>query len=116
MMYQNNLKIAFRSLLRRRTFTIINITGLALGMAAAIFAFLWVQNEMSFDSYHQQADNIYRVNNDWVFENGTQWKIANTSLPIVDVIRNEVPGVSNIGELMENRWRHFSLKKSIFRH
>jgi len=92
-MFQNNLKIAFRSLLRRRTFTAINITGLALGMTAAIFAFLWVQNEMSFDSYHQNADTIYRVNNNWKFEDGTDWKLAKTPLPIVEVINDEVPGV-----------------------
>ena len=110
-MFQNNLKIAFRSLLRRRTFTAINITGLALGMTAAIFAFLWVQNEMSFDSYHQNVDTIYRVNNDWEFENGDKWQIASTPLPIVDLIREEVPGALRIGALMENRWRPFSLKK-----
>ena len=110
MMFQNNLKIAFRSLLRRRTFTTINITGLALGMTAAIFAFLWVQNEMSFDSYHQNVENIYRVNNNWKFEDGTDWKIANTPLPIVEVINNEVPGVLKTATLLENRWRPFTLK------
>jgi len=73
MMFQNNLKIAFRSLLRHRTFTAINITGLALGMAAAIFAFLWAQNELNFDNYHQNVDNIYRVNNSWKFADGTEW-------------------------------------------
>ena len=50
--------------------TAINITGLALGMAAAIFAFLWVQNEMSFDQYHENAANIYRVNTDLKVSNG----------------------------------------------
>lgn len=111
MMFQNNLKIAFRSLLRRRTFSVINITGLALGMSAAIFAFLWVQNELSFDRFHKKATAIYRINNDWQFENGDKWQIAQTPLPIVEVIRNDVPGAERVGTLMENRWRPFTLKK-----
>ncbi|MFK7982197.1 MAG: ABC transporter permease [Saprospiraceae bacterium] len=111
MMFQNNLKIAFRSLLRRRTFTAINITGLTLGMVAAIFAFLWAQNEMNFDNYHQNVENIYRVNNNWKFEDGTDWKMAQTPFPIVEVIKNEVPGVLKTATLLENRWRPFTLKK-----
>ncbi len=110
-MFQNNLKIAFRSLLRRRTFTAINITGLALGMTAAIFAFLWVQNEMSFDRYHEKADTIYRVNNDWEFENGDFYKLALTPLPLANIIKNEVPGVIHTGLLLERKWPQFTLKK-----
>lgn len=109
-MFKNNLKIAFRSLLRRRTFTAINITGLALGMAAAIFAFLWVQNEMSFDSYHQNADNIYRVNTDIKITNGDTWYWAMTPLPLVDAMKAEIPEIKHTAVLYENRFRPFTLK------
>ena len=111
MMFQNNLKIAFRSLLRRRTFTAINITGLALGMTAAIFAFLWVQNEMSFDNYHKNAANTYRINTDLKIANGDTWHWAVTPLTLVDAIKEEIPEATQVTTLYENRFRPFTVKK-----
>ncbi|TAG65985.1 MAG: hypothetical protein EAZ26_09975, partial [Runella slithyformis] len=61
-MLRNYLKIAFRSLFKNRTYTFINIGGLALGMAVAVLITLWVQNELNYDGYHRQAKDIYRVN------------------------------------------------------
>ena len=41
--------------------SVLNIIGLSAGMTAAVFIFLWVQNELTFDSYHPNADRIYRI-------------------------------------------------------
>jgi len=60
-MLYNFLKIAVRNLQRNRGFSIINISGLAIGMASAILILLWVQSEFSFDSHHTKADRIYRL-------------------------------------------------------
>ena len=57
----NSLKVALRSLSRRKGFTFINILGLAVGMSCAIMIMLWVQYEWSFDKFHENADRIYRV-------------------------------------------------------
>lgn len=48
-MIKSYLKIAWRNLLRNKVFSVINISGLAIGMAAALFIFIWVQNELSYD-------------------------------------------------------------------
>ncbi|AEV99539.1 hypothetical protein A4D02_27250 [Niastella koreensis] len=61
-MFQNYLKIALRSILRYKAYSIINILGLAIGMASSILILLWVQHELSYDKWHKQAAKIYRVN------------------------------------------------------
>jgi len=54
-----NLKFVFRSLIKNRLHSMINIAGLAAGMAACAFILLWVQDELSYDRFHKDADEIY---------------------------------------------------------
>lgn len=60
-MIRNYLKVAFRNLWRSKGFSIINISGLAIGMASAILILLWIQNEMSFDRCHAKQDRLYQA-------------------------------------------------------
>jgi len=60
-MIKNYLKIAFRCIKRRKIYSFINITGLAIGMAAAMLILLWVRDERSYDRFHTNADRIYRA-------------------------------------------------------
>jgi putative ABC transport system permease protein len=60
-MYKNYLVIAFRNLIRQKFYSIINISGLAIGFAAFILIVIHVIHEFSFDKFHLKADNIYRV-------------------------------------------------------
>jgi putative ABC transport system permease protein len=60
-MLRNYLRVALRSLLRNRFFAAINIGGLAVGMAVALLIGLWIQDELSFDKYHEQYDRIVQV-------------------------------------------------------
>jgi len=60
-MIQNYLKISFRTIQRHKVYSCINIFGLAIGMACFILIFLWVQDELSYDRFHEKADQIYRV-------------------------------------------------------
>lgn len=60
-MLKNYLKIAFRNLWRHKAFSFINIMGLAVGMAACFLIFLYVSFELSYDSFHKKAPNIYRL-------------------------------------------------------
>jgi len=60
-MLKNYFKIAVRNLLRHKLFSGLNIFGLATGMACSILIFLWVQDEMSFDSFNPGADRIFRL-------------------------------------------------------
>ena len=60
-MFKNYLKIAIRNLIRNKIYSTINVLGLAIGIACCILIFLFVANELSYDSFHQNADKIYRV-------------------------------------------------------
>lgn len=60
-MIKNYFKIAFRSLLKSKGTSIINVLGLSIGMACCIIIFLFVQNELSYDRFHSKSDNIFRV-------------------------------------------------------
>jgi putative ABC transport system permease protein len=60
-MLKNYLKIAVRNLTNNKTFSFINITGLAVGIACAVLIMLWVQYELSFDKFHKNADRLYKV-------------------------------------------------------
>jgi len=60
-MLKNYFKTAWRNLFRNKFYSLINITGLTAGLAIGILILLWVQDELSFDSFHSNADNIYRV-------------------------------------------------------
>nr|WP_310587453.1 ABC transporter permease [uncultured Dyadobacter sp.] len=60
-MIRSYFKIARRNLIRNKAFSIINILGLALGMASALFIFLWIQDELSIGTQYDNAPNLYRV-------------------------------------------------------
>jgi putative ABC transport system permease protein len=60
-MFKNYLKITWRNIKKNKVYSFINIMGLAIGMASCILIFLWVQDELSFDGFHENADRIYRV-------------------------------------------------------
>lgn len=93
-MLKNYLKVAWRSLIRNFSFSVINILGLAIGMASAILILLWVQNEMSHDRFHAKKDRIYRLNNRDSF-NGEVWAWSSTPKPMVPALKQEYPDVED---------------------
>ncbi len=60
-MFKNYLKIALRNLFKQKLYSFINIIGLAIGIASCILIYLFVQNELSYDTFHKNADRLYRV-------------------------------------------------------
>ncbi|MDB5285376.1 MAG: hypothetical protein JWR05_325 [Mucilaginibacter sp.] len=60
-MFKMYLKLAYRNITKDKAYSIINITGLAIGLASSILILLWVQNEISFDKFQKNANQIYRV-------------------------------------------------------
>jgi len=60
-MIKNYLKVAFRNILRHKVYSLINIFGLAIGMALCLLILVYVQDELSFDGFHEKADRIYRI-------------------------------------------------------
>ena len=60
-MFKNYFKIAWRNLLKKKAYSIINIFGLGLGIACCFLIFMFVQDELSYDNYHEKGDRIYRI-------------------------------------------------------
>jgi putative ABC transport system permease protein len=91
-MLKNYFKIGLRSLLRNKFFTAINIFGLTLGMTTCLLIMLYVQNELSYDSYNKKADQIVRV----VFRGsiqGEKMKEAMVMPPVAQTFKSEYPEV-----------------------
>jgi putative ABC transport system permease protein len=60
-MLRNYITVAYRNLVRRKGYTALNVTGLAVGMACCLLIALYVHHELSYDRYHKNADHIFRV-------------------------------------------------------
>jgi len=91
-MFKNYFKIAWRNLLKSKGFTAINIIGLSLGIGCFIVIAMFVTDELSYDTFHEKADRIYRVNYDVKF-GGTEMSMAVSSDPIGPTLKNDYPEV-----------------------
>lgn len=91
-------KTTFRALWKNKTFTFLNVSGLAIGIAAAALILLWIEKEATFDHHFSKRNNIYRV-----MENQTnEGKIStngSTPGPLAEAVKNEIPGIKDAGRL-----------------
>lgn len=87
-MLTNELKIVFRNLYQHKRTSLINILGLAVGLACFLLIALWVQDELSFDRYHQHAGDIYRI----VYKDAEQTS-AVTHYPLAHALKESIPGI-----------------------
>ena len=98
-MIKYSLKLAFRKLMRDKTLSFINISGLAIGMACAVLIFLWLQNELSYDRFHDDYGSIYRVELDMYQENELEETSAITQMPIGPALKENFAEVSSFVRL-----------------
>ena len=91
-MIKNYLKIAWRNLVKNKTFSIINITGLAIGLASFLLIALFVIDELSFDRYNINAERIYRVDANVKF-GGNELNLAVSSDPMGPTLKKDYPQV-----------------------
>lgn len=94
-MIRNYLTVAWRNLLRNKTFAAINITGLAVGLATCLMIMLYVMHELSYDRYHAKADRMYRMTIIGQVE-GKALNIAYCSVPAGPTLANDYPGVEAV--------------------
>jgi putative ABC transport system permease protein len=91
-MINNFFKIAFRNIKRNYAQSILNISGMAIGMACAILMLLWVQNELSYDRNYKNADCLYRVFQTANYEGRSQSSAA-TPYPLAAELKEEFPEI-----------------------
>lgn len=80
-MLRNYLTVALRNLWKHKFYSLINILGLALGLACFLFIFLFIRDELSYDNYHEKGDRTYRVNFDgYAFEQDLNFAVVGAPL------------------------------------
>ncbi|MDN3203317.1 ABC transporter permease [Algoriphagus sediminis] len=93
-MLKNYLKIAFRNLRNNKIYSTINILGLSLGIAASVLIVVFIADELSYDKFHPQSENQYRV--DFTGKlNGNEFNMAMTGAPIGPAMAEEIPEVES---------------------
>ncbi|HEX5153776.1 MAG TPA: ABC transporter permease [Parafilimonas sp.] len=92
-MFKNYFKTAWRNLINQKGLSFINITGLAIGMAGAILILLWLQNEISFDKFHENKENLYQLYGLGSNVDGHQQEISVVSQPIGPFLKQNYPEV-----------------------
>jgi len=107
-MLYNYLKIAFRNLTRYKSFSLINIIGLSIGLTASLLIALWVFDELSYDKFHEKSDQIYRVERhiNW---DGKTFDVPVTGAIYAETIKKDIPEVidfSRIYNIELSLWNH----------
>jgi putative ABC transport system permease protein len=92
-MIKNYFKIALRNIKRNSIFSILNISGMAIGMAGALLLLLWVQYEISWDRFHKNGDRLYRVLVNHTYNDGRLVQEAFTPVPLAAALKEEYPEI-----------------------
>jgi putative ABC transport system permease protein len=100
-MIKNYLKTAYRFLIKNKTFTLINILGLALGTLCCVYIILYVADQYSYDKHHVDGNHIYRVTT-WLKLPGDVHNIATTSPPIAPAMKNDFPELVQFTRLVSS--------------
>ncbi len=93
-MFRTTLKAGIRNFWKNRSYSFLNIVGLAIGIACAGLIFLWVEDETSFDSVHVKKDRLYMVMNNWPFSEHYS-TYENTPGLMGPAMKKEIPGIAN---------------------
>ena len=99
-MLRNYLKITFRSLRRQKGYSMINILGLAIGLACCMIIMLYVFHELSYDTYNKNADRIYRVAESIDFS-GNHYRLSASPAPLGPTLEKDYPSVEAATRIRE---------------
>jgi len=112
-MFNNYLKIAIRNFVKHKGFSFINIFGLAIGVACCLMIILFVLDEISFDRYHEKADQVYRVGiNGYI--NNSRFQGVVTCSPMAQTLVREYPEVKAATRLRNFGYPVFRYEDKVF--
>ena len=114
-MIKNYIVIAYRNFIRHKSDTIINVAGLALGIAATILILLYVQFEFSYDDFHRDADNIYRISVIHKSEGKTEYDSPYFTPPIGPAMKANFPEVIEYTRIRAPRSAYFLVENKSFK-
>ena len=94
-MIKNFFKLTFRNLRKSKTYSVINITGLAVSLAASILLLLWAKDEISFNGFNKNIDNLYTVASKFT-PDGKEIIWGSTAAPLAVFAKKELPEVQDV--------------------
>jgi ABC-type antimicrobial peptide transport system permease subunit len=94
-MFKNYFKVALRNLTRQKVFSAINIIGLAIGLACGIMLSLWIFDEISYDKFHVNGNNIYRVLENQSYSSQNM-QVAVTPAPMAESMKEDFPEIVSV--------------------
>lgn len=106
-MLKSLITIAFRNILRDKVYSLINLLGLTIGITCSLFLLMYIADELSYDRYHADAENIYRIVSD-IKEPDDAFTWANTQMPLAEELRDNYPEV-------KNAVRFFGMSRDLFK-
>ncbi|MGZ3874437.1 MAG: ABC transporter permease, partial [Mucilaginibacter sp.] len=112
-MIRSTIKTAWRSLVRHRSYTAINVAGLTVGIAACLLIFLVVQYETSFDTFQAKKDRIYRVTG-FVTQPSLNFQ-SGVPFPFPGALRLDMPQLKGVAAIMRNGGSFFSINEKKFK-
>lgn len=112
-MFFNNIKIALRNLLKFKSFSLINIFGLAIGIASCVLIMLFVADELSYDKFYKNSDRIYRIHTE-VKLGDNESKMAVSPAILAHAMVNEIPEVEKAVRLRWQRAPVFRYEDKVF--
>jgi putative ABC transport system permease protein len=102
-MFSNYLKIALRNIKRSRVYSLINISGLAVGMTCCILILLWVQDELSYDRFFEHKDQLHRVVQEQQFSNRTEYS-STTPTALSPALKKDFSDIAQTSRFFNTGW------------
>ncbi|GLU53543.1 ABC transporter permease [Dyadobacter frigoris] len=101
-MIKNYFKIAFRNLVKHKSFSFINIIGVAIGLACFLLLTLYVKDELSYDRHNVNADRIYRLSRTFLSKDGTEsLRLGHAAPPFGPLIHQDFPETEQVVRMLE---------------
>jgi putative ABC transport system permease protein len=100
-MFKNYFKIAWRNMMKHKIFSFINVIGLTIGLTSFLLIALYIFDELTFDRFHANAGNIYRINSDIKF-GGSNLHFTQTSDMMGQLLKKDYPQVEEYTRIYNN--------------
>lgn len=97
-MFKLNLKIALRNIWKNKSYTLINVLGLSIGMASCILIFLFISHQLSFDKGYKNEDRIYRIVSNWEYPVGEDHS-QGVPIPLAAAARTDFAGLDEVAAI-----------------
>ena len=101
-MLKNYFKIAVRNILRNKTYSIINIFGLAIGIACSILIILWINDELSYDQFHKNSSDLFIVAQKVYLQDGIEYG-SEIPYPAGQELKSNYPEILDVARVYYSR-------------